>query len=244
MTISPYIKIEQGYVEGIDTSKRALGLKHFLMGKGKIISSAVPILNDINFACYSGEKIAFIGNNGSGKSSLLKAIAGIYPLKSGRIDTLGKIAAAIEMGAGFEYEMTGRQNIKSLMLYNNTLENYSKSLEKEVIEFSELGDKIDVPIKYYSSGMLSRLAFSAMIFQEPDILLLDEVFAAGDQHFVQKSLEHMRNKFKTVPISILVSHQESIIKENCHRCLLLKNGSIVADGKTEEVFEVYNSGNY
>lgn len=240
----PHIKIEHGVVEGVDLSGRALGIKQLLMGQGTMHSRTVPILNDINFNCRDGDKVAFVGSNGSGKSSLLKVIAGIYPLKSGHLRVHGKIAAAIEMGAGFEPEMSGRQNIKSLMLYNNMLEKYNKKIEQEIIEFSELGEKIDLQLKNYSSGMLSRLAFSVMIFQDPDILLLDEVFAAGDHHFVQKSLEIMKDKFRTVPISILVSHQEEIIKENCNRAILLKDGRIVADNTPDKIFEIYNSGNY
>ena len=129
------------------------------------------------------------------------------------------------------------------MLYNNMLEKYSKEVESEIIEFSELGDKIDLPVKGYSSGMLSRLCFSTMIFQDPDILLLDEVFAAGDRHFVEKSLGYMKEKLKSTPISVLVSHQESIIKENCTRCILLRGGRIVEDGflKYKTISHAYHS---
>lgn len=236
-----FIEIKNGYVEGIDTHKRAQGLKHFFIKRGTSFSPNIPILNNINFSCYEGEKIAFIGSNGSGKSSLLKVIAGIYPLKDGgTINVCGNIAAIIDMGVGFEQEQTGRNNIKMLMLYNNMLDKYSKELEQEIIDFSELGNKIDLPIKNYSSGMLSRLAFSVSIFQKPQILLLDEVFAAGDSYFVEKSLDLMRNKFKSTPISIIVSHQEEIIKDLCNRCILLRDGNIVGDGDPLEIFEIYN----
>jgi len=238
---SIFIEIVNAYVEGIDTTKRANGLKHFFLHGGELISSSIPILDNISFSCGEGEKIGFIGSNGSGKSSLLKTIAGIYPLKSGKIKIHGELAAIIEMGVGFEAGMTGRENIKIAMIYNNMLNKYTKKLEEEIIEFSELKDKIDLPIKTYSSGMLSRLAFSTSIFQNPDILLLDEIFAVGDHHFVNKSLTLMKSKFKTIPISILVSHQEDIIKENCNRCLFLKNGRIIADGDPDTVFKIYNT---
>lgn len=235
-----FIEITDGCIEGIDTRKRAQGLKHFFLGKGELFSLNIPILHDINFSCYQGEKIAFIGSNGSGKSSLLKVIAGIYPLKSGKIKVHGNIAAIIDMGVGFEPEQTGRENIKMLMLYSNMLDKYSKEVEQEIIEFSELGSKIDLPIKNYSSGMLSRLAFSVSIFQNPQILLLDEIFAAGDNYFIEKSLSLMKNKFKNTPISIIVSHQEDIIKDNCNRCILLQEGSIVGDGDPTEMFKIFN----
>lgn len=236
-----FIKITNAYVSGIDVLKRADSLKNFIVQGGKLFATEIPILHNINFCCSYGEKIAFIGGNGSGKSSLLKLIAGIYPLHSGTINVSGKIAAIIDMGVGFEPEMTGRQNIKILMLYNGLLEKYTKLAEEEIIDFSELRHKIDLPLKTYSSGMISRLAFSISIFQEPDILLLDEIFASGDKYFVEKSLTLMKNKFNNVPISILVSHQESLIKENCNRCILLKDGQIIADNTTDTVFKIYNS---
>ncbi|HJD55773.1 MAG TPA: ABC transporter ATP-binding protein [Rickettsia endosymbiont of Pyrocoelia pectoralis] len=235
-----FIEITDGYVEGIDTHKRAQGLKHFFLNRGTSFSPNISILNNINFSCYEGEKIAFIGSNGSGKSSLLKVIAGIYPLKSGKIKVHGDIAAIIEMGVGFEAEQTGRENIKMLMLYNNMLDKYSKEIEQEIIDFSELGSKIDLQIKNYSSGMLSRIAFSVSIYQNPHILLLDEVFAAGDSYFIEKSLKLMKNKFQNTPISIIVSHQEEIIKDNCNRCILLRDGNIIGDGTPTEIFKIYN----
>ncbi len=238
------IEIINGYVEGINNQQRVEGLKHFVIKGGRILPSSIPILNDINFSCQRGEKIAFIGNNGSGKSSVLKAIAGIYPLKSGTRKVCGEFATIIEMGIGVELEQTGRENIKMLMLYNNMLSRYSKKLEEEIIDFAELRSKIDLPIKNYSSGMLARLAFSVSVFQEADILLLDEVFAAGDSYFIEKSTNFMKNKMQNIPILILVSHQDNIITDNCNRCILLKEGRIVADGNPEKILEIYNSGNY
>ncbi|WP_375326198.1 ABC transporter ATP-binding protein [Candidatus Tisiphia endosymbiont of Nemotelus uliginosus] len=238
------IDIINGYVEGINTQQRVESLKQFFIKGGKIFPSSIPILNKINFSCQQGEKVAFIGNNGSGKSSLLKVIAGIYPLKSGIRKVSGDFAAIIEMGVGVELEQTGRENIKMLMLYNNMLSKYSKKLEEEIIEFTELGVKIDLPIKNYSSGMVARLAFSVSVFQEADILLLDEVFATGDSHFIEKSTNFMKNKLQNTPILILVSHQENIIKDNCNRCVLLKEGSVVADGNPDAILKIYNSGNY
>ncbi len=238
-----YISLKNAYVEGINTYNRAQGLKHFFLRKGKLLLTKIPILNNINLTCKAGEKIAFIGENGSGKSSLLKVVAGIYPIKSGIFDVKGRIAASIEMGFGMEYEMTGRQNIKLMMVYNNMLDLYTKELEDAIIEFSELGEKIDWPVKTYSSGMLSRLTFSVNLYQKPDILLLDEIFAAGDSHFVHKSLKVMKDKFLNTPISILVSHQEDLIKEVCNKVFYLKQGEIVAEGSPEEIYRQYNREN-
>ena len=146
------------------------------------------------------------------------------------------------MGLGFEFEMTGRQNIKMAMLYNNTLYKYSKELEQEVIDFTELGDKIDVPLKIYSSGMLSRLAFATSIMQHGDILLLDEVFAAGDKHFIEKSISAMKKKIDASQICIVVTHDQNIVREMCTRAILLQNGAIIADDTVEKVLQIYNQG--
>lgn len=235
-----YIRISNAYVEGVNTFNRAQGLKHFFLRKGDFLLTKIPILSNINLTSTTGDRIAFIGSNGSGKSSLLKVIANIYPLKSGSMKISGRVGASIEMGFGMEYEMTGRQNIKLMMVYSNMLDLYTKELEENIIEFSELGEKIDWPVKAYSSGMLSRLAFSVNLFKKPDILLLDEIFAAGDQHFINKSVKVMKDKFLTTPISILVSHQEDLVKELCTKAFLLRNGEIVADGTPNEVFKIYS----
>lgn len=234
-----YIKIEDGYVEGIDSIKRARSIREFMLGKGKLRAAAVPILNNINLEIKKGERVAFLGTNGSGKSSLLKAINGIYPLKSGNLTVHGSIAAIIEMGIGFDYELSGRDNIKLSMVYNDMLSKYSKKLEKEIIEFAELEDKIDLPVKSYSSGMISRLAFSISTIQDPDILLLDEVFAAGDTHFLKKALKRMENKFFNTSISILVSHQHDLIERVCNRCILLDKGNIIEDGEPKKILKIY-----
>lgn len=237
---SAHISIKDGCVEGIDTIKRAQSFRNYILGRGKLKSSTVGILHDINLEIKSGERVAFVGENGSGKSSLLKAIAGIYPMQSGSIDVAGKIAAIIEMGVGFEEELSGRDNIKLAMVYNNILQNYSKELEEEIIEFAELKNKIDQPVKTYSSGMISRLAFSISTKQNADILLLDEVFAAGDEHFLKKAVKRMDDKFFSSSISILVSHQKELIERVCNRCILLENGRIIEDGNPKDIIKLYD----
>ena len=158
--------------------------------------------------------------------------------------SVGSIGAIIEMGLGMEPELTGRHNIKLLLLYNNMLHIYNKEIEQQIIDFSELGSKIDLPVKTYSSGMVARLAFSSIIFQNPDILLLDEVFSVGDSKFVEKSLNFMKNKIDSTPITIMVSHTEAEVKENCTRAILLKSGKIIFDGKVDEAYSIYRGGNY
>lgn len=235
------IKIDSAYVEGVDSLKRSKSIRDLILCRNSKIVSSIPILHDINFVAQAGDKIAFVGSNGSGKSSLLKVIAGIYPVKSGKVHVSGKIAAIIEMGIGFEPDMTGRENIELALVYNGIIDQYTQNLEEEIIEFSELGEKIDWPLKTYSSGMLSRLAFSISIMQDPEILLLDEVFAAGDQHFLNKALVRMKDKFFASPISILVSHQHELIREICNRCVYLENGRIIDDGKPDVILAKYEA---
>ena len=235
------VNIQNCTLEGVNAIKRVQSLRQMFFSPGKVTGVRIPILNDINLSFKAGERVALIGSNGSGKSSILKLISGIYPPKTGSVHVNGTITSIIEMGLGIEPEFTGRQNIKILMLYNNIFDRYNKEIEKRIIDFSELGDKIDLPVKTYSSGMLSRLSFSTSIFQETDILLLDEVFAAGDGRFVAKSLEFMTNKIKTSPLTILVSHQEEIIRNYCNRCVLIKDSRVVADGAPDEILSIYNS---
>ena len=164
-----YIKLNNVSVNGIDTSTRASSIRQLIASdKKKIKSSVIPILDNISFEAKPGDRIGLVGRNGSGKSSLLKVICGIYPIESGKIEKRGTVAPLVEMGVGFNQELSGRQNIKLTLIYSGRLGSYSKELEEEIIEFSELGDKIDLPLKTYSSGMQSRLAFSASIFQKPE----------------------------------------------------------------------------
>ncbi|MBN9542336.1 MAG: ABC transporter ATP-binding protein [Alphaproteobacteria bacterium] len=226
-------------VYGIDTSSKSLFLKHLVLGKKKA-STDIKILENISLNINQGEKVGFIGTNGSGKSSLLKAIAGIYPPSQGDITVKGSVNAIIEMGLGFENELSGRDNIKLGLIYQGGLAHLTPDLEKQIIEFSELEEKIDIPFKYYSSGMISRLAFSISAFIDSDILLLDEVFAAGDVGFIEKSSNHMKKRLQNSAISIIVSHSQDLILDTCTRCIWLENGNIIADGDAEYIMKEYN----
>ncbi len=236
-----FIKLENCTVKGINTAARASSIRNMILQGGSLSTQSIPIINNANLNIKSGERIAFIGGNGSGKSSLLKLIAGIYPPAIGKVYLNGSVGALIEMGLGIEPELSGRHNIKLQMLYNNMLHIYSKNTEKAIIEFAELEDKIDLPIKHFSSGMLARLIFSSTIFNKPDILLLDEVFATGDSKFIEKSFKFMQSKINQTPITIIVSHDEKIIKENCTRGILVDKGNIVADGNVDHIFNLYHN---
>ena len=235
------IILKDVYVNGVDTTSRARGVKTWLFGRGKFdpTSAEIPILCGVNFIAKHGEKIAIIGKNGSGKSSLLKVISGIYPIASGYRKVVGSVAPLIEMGLGFDLELSGLKNIKLSFAYRGKLGLYSEELEQEIIEFAELGDKIYLPLKTYSSGMQARLAFSCTVFQDPDILLLDEVLAVGDQGFVEKSGKLIKERFKTAPISIIVHHSIDQVKDLCNRFILMDQGKIISEGSCDDILRQY-----
>lgn len=199
----------------------------------------INALKKINLTIGDGERIGIIGHNGAGKSSLLKLIAGIYPPTGGGIRVEGNIACLFELATGFEMEATGWDNIylRGLMLGEHPKSIKSKT--KEIAEFSGLGDYLNVPVKYYSSGMFMRLAFSISTAIKPDILLLDEVIAAGDAAFLEKAEKRMKELMGSVKILVFVTHSMKSLKDFCNKCIWLEKGEIRMIGGTEEVSQAY-----
>ena len=197
-------------------------------------------LNNISFSVDKGESCALIGANGSGKSTMLKIISGILTPTKGSVEVNGSIAPLIELGAGFDYELTGRENI----FLNGAILGYSKKLmlEKydEIIDFSELRDFIDVPVKNYSSGMIARLGFSIATIVKPEILVVDEILAVGDQAFqdkCHKRLEDMMNSGTTV---LLVSHSAADIKRICQKAVWIDKSNLRFVGNVDEALQLYD----
>ena len=187
-----------------------------------------------------GESCALIGANGSGKSTMLKIISGILTPTKGSVEVNGSIAPLIELGAGFDYELTGRENI----FFNGVILGYSKKLMlvkyDEIIDFSELRDFIDVPVKNYSSGMIARLGFSIATMVKPEILVVDEILAVGDQAFqdkCHKRLEDMMNSGTTV---LLVSHSAADIKRICQKAVWIDKSNLRFVGNVDEALQLYN----
>jgi lipopolysaccharide transport system ATP-binding protein len=239
MTADCHIHLEHVFVEGVDTQARASTLRQWMVRKQNIRPIPIPILKDVTLHLKPGDKLGIVGMNGSGKSSLLKVVSGNYPPKSGIVDVRGTIAPLIEMGAGFDPDLSGRNNIKLSFAYRGRLRQYTEALAQQIVEFSELGDKIDLPLKTYSSGMSSRLAFSSAIFQDPDILLLDEVLAAGDLGFVEKSGKAIVEKLDQAHIAIIVSHGIGDLKNLCNRFILMHKGEIIMEDTADNVFKKY-----
>jgi ABC-type polysaccharide/polyol phosphate transport system ATPase subunit len=196
-------------------------------------------LKNINLQLKGGDRVGVVGLNGAGKSTLLKMIVGIYPPFAGRIEVCGRITPMIEIGTGFNVELSGRENI----YLNGAILGYSpaemRRRENSIIEFSELAEFIDLPVKYYSSGMYGRLAFSIATMTDPEILLVDEIFSAGDARFVAKGSARMLELFNNSQIVVFVSHQLEQIKNLCNRVVILNKGEIVTQGKPEEMIQYY-----
>jgi len=242
MTVASII-LKNVYVNGVDTKARANGVKKLLCGAGKFdpTSAEIPILCGVDFEAKHGDKVAIIGRNGCGKSSLLKVISGIYPIASGHRHVVGNVAPLIEMGLGFDPDLSGLKNIKLSFAYRGKLGLYSEDLERQIIEFAELGEKINLPLKSYSSGMQARLAFSCTVFQNPDILLLDEVLAVGDQGFVEKSRKLIEQRFRDAPISIIVHHAIDQVKSLCNRFILMDGGRVISEGSCKDILQEYRT---
>ena len=199
------------------------------------------ILSNISLNIVAGARLGIIGHNGAGKSTLLKSICNIYEHYSGSLKIDGNIAPLLEVGAGFIPELTGRENITLYCAILGLKKNDVNELEEEIIHFSGLSDSIDQPVKYYSTGMYMRLAFTIATSIKPEILILDEVFSGGDQNFIKKGKERLRQLMDKAGIVIMVSHDLLTLSNNCNRVILMKNGSIMEDGPTEKIIALYKS---
>ena len=197
-------------------------------------------LNKITLSIKPGERLGIIGMNGAGKSTLLKTIAGIYAPHQGHVRVQGRITPLMELGAGFDAEQTGRENIylNGALLGFSPMEMSEK--EEAIAEFSELKEFLDMPVKYYSSGMYGRLAFSIATMTQADILLIDEVFATGDAHFVEKSGQRILQLLEQSNIVVIVTHSLEQIEKLCNRAIVMEKGIVVNDGKPKEMIDHYN----
>ena len=197
------------------------------------------VLKDINLDIKKGETVALIGVNGSGKSTLLKLMTQIIFPNKGTIETKGKLTSLLELGAGFHPDFSGRENIYfNSSIFGLTRKEIDKRLD-QIIEFSELQDFIDNPVRTYSSGMYMRLAFSVAINVDADILLIDEILSVGDQHFQEKCFNKMRELKREGKTMVFVTHSMDSVRNLCDRAVWLSNGVVKMDGNTNEVVDEY-----
>lgn len=196
-------------------------------------------LRDISFQVKKGDRLAILGLNGAGKSTLLKVIAGVLKATEGKMSLNGRVVPLLELGAGFDKNYSGAENI---YLYGTML-GYTKSFLKErfndIVAFSELGDFIDTPVKNYSSGMRSRLGFAVATIVEPEILILDEVLSVGDAKFRKKSEQRIKEMFEKNVTVLFVSHSLPQVRAICNKAILLDRGHLIAKGDIETVSKIY-----
>lgn len=223
--------------ERVDTLKEYV-LK---LAKHQLMVQKFYALRDINLEIERGEAVALIGVNGSGKSTLLKVIAGVLHPTTGSVQVHGSIAPMIELGAGFDPELTARENI---FLNGAVLGHGHKFMEahfQSIVDFAELWDFVDVPVKNFSSGMVARLGFAIATEVSADVLVVDEILAVGDFRFQQKCKERISQMMENGTTLLFVSHNEEQVKELCKRAVWLRHGKLMADGNVSEVCELYQS---
>lgn len=211
----------------------------------RLVGTTFMALNGVSFTVNKGEAVGVIGSNGAGKSTLLKLLTHVTAPTEGSIDLCGRVASMLEVGTGFHPEMTGRENVylNGAILGMTRAEIDAKM--NEIIEFSEVGDFIDTPVKRYSSGMYVKLAFSVAAHLDSEIMIMDEVLAVGDMKFQKKCLTKMRQAAKKDGRTVLyVSHNMATIRELCDRCIVLDKGKIVFDGDTDEAIARYLETRY
>lgn len=239
------IKIQNASVCFKVYKNKNLSLKDYFLRKssGPEVekNSFFNALNDISLTINPGERVGIIGRNGAGKSTLLKLVCGIYPPSSGHISVNGTVASLLELGAGFHHEFSGRENLYLNGAILGMTEQQIGLIEEEVIQFSELESFIDIPIKYYSSGMYMRLAFSLATAIHPDILILDEIFAAGDIGFVEKARTRMYKMVNDANILLMVSHDMDLMRELSSRVIWIDGGRIMEDGNPNKVIDCFKS---
>ncbi len=235
------IKAEHVTMRYLLANDRIQSLKEYFTAllKGKLQFKEFTALEDVSFEVKKGEVVGIIGRNGAGKSTLLKVISGILKPSEGKIETKGNIVPMLELGSGFDMELSGKENI----YLNGAILGYSKAFLDEkyeqIVEFSELGEFIYQPIRNYSSGMLARLAFSIATVVEPEILIVDEILSVGDAQFQQKSERRMMELMQGGTTVLFVSHSMEQIRKICQRVVWLEHGKVKEIGTVDEVCGKY-----
>ncbi|MDE7311323.1 MAG: ABC transporter ATP-binding protein [Eubacterium sp.] len=238
------IEVSNATVRFNMANQQVNNLKEYMIKlmKKELMFQEFIALQDINLRVKRAEAWGIVGTNGSGKSTLLKLICGILKPYKGAVHVYGKIAPLIELGAGFDGEMTARENV----ILNGTLMGYSERFMKqkfeEIIEFAQLQDFLDMPIKNYSSGMAARLGFAVATMVQPDILICDEILAVGDYRFQEKCEKRMHHMLDQGTTLLYVSHSHESVKKLCQKALWLEKGRMVMSGEAGKVCDAYMSG--
>lgn len=225
------------------SSEKVDSLKEYFIRtlKNQITFESFWALKNVSFNIQKGDALGLIGLNGSGKSTMLKVIAGVLKPTKGSVAVMGEVAPLIELGAGFDYDLTGRENV----FLNGALMGHSrKEMEEhyqDIVDFSELGDFMNTPVKNYSSGMIARLAFSIATIGIPDILICDEVLSVGDFRFQQKCQKRIQEMLDKGTTLLFVSHSIEQVKKLCNKIVWLEKGNVKMFGDAEEIIELYKT---
>lgn len=240
----PMIEIRNVTMQYRMSNDRVSNLKEYLIKrlKKRISFEYFTALDDVSFAVRQGEVLGLIGHNGAGKSTILKIISGIVRPTKGAVHIRGNVVPMLELGSGFDFDMTGRENI----FLNGAILGYSEEFLKEkydeIVEFSEIGQFIDMPLRNYSSGMVARLGFSIATVVEPEILIVDEVLAVGDAAFQEKSKKRMMELMGGGTTVLFVSHGLGQVRELCDHVVWMDHGKVKMYGETKEVCDAYEAG--
>lgn len=202
---------------------------------------SIRALENINFKLSDGDRLGLVGHNGSGKTTLLRILGRIYKPIQGEMSYRGRITSLFNISPGIEMDDTGIDNIRTIGQYLGMTPKEIKSNMDEIIDFTELGDYIHLPIRTYSSGMLTRLSFGVATSLNPDILLMDEGIGAGDESFTKKAKERLDNFYKQINILVIASHSRQLIKDICNKAMLLEHGKITAYADVDTVFDKYSA---
>jgi len=196
-------------------------------------------LTDVSFEIDRGESVAVVGANGSGKSTLLSLVCGLTPPDTGMVHVDGRVAALLDLGSGLHFDLTGAENLRLNASLVGLSRQRTDTLFGEIVEFSELGEFINEPLRTYSTGMVMRLTFSVAMHVDPDVLIVDEVLAVGDQAFQQKCFAKMMSFRRAGHTLLVVSHSGAMLREICSRAIWLDHGNLVHDGEINSVLDLY-----
>jgi ABC-2 type transport system ATP-binding protein len=234
------IKLENAWVEFPVALMRG-GRRGISSAGGQIDAErgVVTALRDISYELREGDRLGLIGHNGAGKTTLLRLLAGAYPPTRGRVTSVGRISTLFTTTPGLDVDGTGRENLITCGLHLGLTRKQVNAKMDEIIDFAELGAYIDLPVRIYSTGMMTRLGFSIATAVEPEILLLDEGLGTGDTHFTRKADQRMKELIKRSSILVIASHSNTVMTNLCNHCLMLERGRIVAGGPAESVVESY-----
>jgi ABC-type polysaccharide/polyol phosphate transport system ATPase subunit len=235
------VKVEHLSITYRTTFERVPTFKNAIVrfGRGERAIKEVKAIDDVSFEVPEGTSLGIIGNNGAGKSTLMRALAGILPPTAGRIEVRGRITPLLALGVGFNNNLSGRENIILGGLASGLSRKEVEARADLVAEFAGLEEFIDAPMRTYSSGMYSRLAFAVAVNMDPDILMIDEALSAGDATFKTKAAEKMEELRHSARAMFLVSHSLSSVKELCNDCIWLHKGKLMMRGKPDEVVAAY-----